>query len=118
MKKKKRIIALIVLFMVCIVFIIPLARCEFLTMMHGKQFDGKELETNMLAKSDYYKVLNYNNNQAEVYYVLKNGYGSVISFHNNDDKWEIEHWKTIWSSTGSASGVIWPYWWHFIYGGF
>ena len=31
------------------------------------------------------------------------------------DSWE----KTVWSAVGgSASGVVWPYWWHFIYGGF
>ena len=35
-----------------------------------------------------------------------------------DGVWQEIAWETIWSTSGSASEVIYPYWWHFIYGGF
>lgn len=44
--------------------------------------------------------------------------GNVLSFEKVDNNWKETNWDTIWSASGSASDVIWPYWWHFIYGGF
>lgn len=107
----------IVLTILLLILFFPLIRCETLTIVYGKQFEGLELKTNMLIKSDYYKVINYENEEAQVYYVLKNVYGNTINFHKINDSWEIDNWNTVWSSTGSASSVVWPYWWHFIYGG-
>ena len=40
-----------------------------------------------------------------------------IYFSANNGVWQEISWKTIWSTSGSASEVIYPYWWHFIYGG-
>ena len=45
-------------------------------------------------------------------------YPKVFKYNYDADLWEEISWSTIWSTTGSASEVIYPYWWHFIYGGF
>lgn len=73
----------------------------------------------MLGDMEYFKVLECSDNSAKVYYVSKNMSGAdVLTFAKINGKWTETRWNTIWSTTGSASEVIWPYWWHFIYGGF
>ena len=64
--------------------------------------------------------MNYSDEYAEVYYVSKHrAGGNIVSFIKENNEWKFNKWEqTVWSSTGSASDVIWPYWWHFIYGGF
>jgi hypothetical protein len=72
----------------------------------------------MIGDIDYLRVLNYSDESARVYYVAQNkAGGDVVEFEKKDNEWSCSQWDTIWSDTGSASGVIWPYWWHFIYGG-
>ncbi len=79
----------------------------------------------MLGDMEYFKVLSYNFHRtwgvAQVYYVGEgHSGGDVLTLQYNYEKnlWEEISWRTIWSGVGgSASEVIWPYWWHFIYGG-
>ncbi len=72
----------------------------------------------MIGDIDYLRVLDYSDEFARVYYVSKNkAVGDVVAFEKKDDDWLYSRWDTIWSDTGSASSVIWPYWWHFLYGG-
>lgn len=112
--KVKKILFIAVLFFIC-VWLYSLLKCEILTIMHKEEFIGLEQQTNMLDISGNLKVLNYSSDYARIYYVDNEG-GDVIEFQKNNN-WELTYWSTIWSDTGSASGVIWPYWWHFIYGG-
>ena len=69
----------------------------------------------MISKVDYLKVMEYSANTAQVYYVTKNTFGNIITFTKQNNEWILIKWKTVWSKTGSADRVIWPYWWHFIY---
>lgn len=112
---------LIMLFILIPIFIwgAALFKCEILTFKYGKEFKIIYKENTMLDKIDYFKVLNYTDDTARVYYVTENkGSGEVLTFEKVDGKWVYNgEWKTIWSNTGSASEMIWPYWWHFIYGG-
>lgn len=90
-----------------------------LTLMHGSEFENNYRENTMIGEIDYLKVLNYSDNFARVYYVSANrSSASILTFKKQDGNWSYEAWeRVVWSSTGSASDVIWPYWWHFIYGG-
>ena len=54
----------------------------------------------------------------KVYAIFKERYKDVLTFENRNGNWVETSWETVWSTTGSASKVIYPYWWHFIYGGF
>ncbi len=120
MKRVLRNMIIAIVLLPILFWVLSLGKCEILTLMYGKQFIGQERQTNLLAESDYLKVLKYSNSRAEVYYVIEDhGYGNVLTFNKVDGYWDLESYNTIWSSSGgSASGVIWPYWWHFIYGGF
>ena len=114
MKIKKILFIAILLFIS--IWLYSLLKCEILTIMHKEEFMGLEQQTNMLDSSENLKVLNYSSDYARIYYVDHRG-GDLIEFQKNNNNWELKYWNTIWSDTGSASGVIWPYWWHFIYGG-
>lgn len=95
-----------------------LIKCEYLTYKHRDDFEYAYHGNSMLGKMEYFKVLHCSEDTAEVYYVSQNmSGGDVFSFHRQDDQWIVTDWNTIWSATGTASEVIWPYWWHFVYGG-
>ena len=114
-----RNIILITLITFLIVWLSALAKCEYLTHKYHDDFKYGYVDTNMLGDMEYFKVLSCDGKYAEVYYVSENMTGAnIISFVKIDDEWIYNSWATIWSTTGSASEVIWPYWWHFIYGGF
>ncbi len=113
--------------MVCLIFVWvgSLINCEVLTHKHYDEFKDAYKQNTMLSDMEYFKVLSYSpyrtHSFAQVYYVSKgNTAGNVLTFKFNydTDLWEEISWSTIWSTTGSASEVIYPYWWHFIYGGF
>jgi len=110
MKKRIIIILLVVLLIFPFAWFVSIINCEVLTFLHGDEFwEGYEA-TNMLDKIDYLKVLDYSNTKARVYYVgMGRSSGDVIRFEKNNNKWEIDEWDTVWSSTGSADAVIWPY---------
>ena len=117
--KKIRIILLIPLICFLLIWGFPLARCEILTLTHGQEFAELYKENTMLGEQEYWKVLNYSETHARVYYVATNHLGAnILSFVKKNDQWKYDKWEgTVWSKGGSASEVIWPYWWHFIYGG-
>lgn len=118
MKIIKRIFnCLIILFLA--VWVISLCKCEILTYLHGHEFSEIYNENAMLGEIEYFRVLKYSSDFAEVYYVGKDHCGGdILTFVKENKKWKYSGWETVWSgSGGSASEVIWPYWWHFIYGG-
>lgn len=107
-----------------ITWISALLKCEVLTHQHYDEFKNAHQQNTMLGEMEYFRVLKYKpyrTDIAQVYYVSKdNSAGDVLTFQYNyeTDFWEEISWTTIWSGVGgSASEVIWPYWWHFIYGG-
>ena len=116
MKKK---IVIIIVCLPILFWIGSLIKCEVLTTLHHGEFQSIYKDKTNLEEIDYLKVLHYHDDYAEVYYVsLNKSSGEVITYHKVDDEWAQKEWRTIWSGRGgSASGVIWPYWWHFIYGG-
>lgn len=120
----KYIISGILICLIC-VWVGSLIKCEVLTHKHYDEFKDAYKQNTMLSDMEYFKVINYSPYRtydfAQVYYVSKgNTAGNVLTFKFNydTDLWEEISWSTIWSTTGSASEVIYPYWWHFIYGGF
>lgn len=113
-------IVLLPMFCFLIVWGISLAKCELLTLKHGSEFAEIYKENTMLSEQQYWKVLGYSDQIARVYYVgMNHSSANILTFQNMDGQWRYDgEWETIWSTSGSASQSIWPYWWHFIYGGF
>lgn len=96
-----------------------LINCEILTRKYYSDFEYAYKDNTMLGEMEYFKVLECDGTKAKVYYVSKGKIeADVLSFEKVDDKWKETGWDVIWSTAGSASEIIWPYWWHFIYGGF
>ena len=115
MKKAIKTTVFVVIIAFLIVWATSLFWCEVLTMKHGEAFEQLYLQTNILSKADALKVLNFTDNAAEVYYITDGACGNVMRFEKQNGAWVLESWNTVWSTTGSASGAIWPYWWHFMY---
>ena len=73
----------------------------------------------MLGEMQYFKVLSCDGKIADVYYAGKEMTdANILTFEHNNGNWIETEWVTVWSTSGSASNVVYPYWWHFIYGGF
>lgn len=107
--KKPLVIILISLACPILIWGASLIKCEVLTYQHGEEFMTLYQQTNMLEDQKYYKVLDYSDATARVYYVSVNRAGNVLSFTKKNGSWELDKWETVWSKSGSADGFIWPY---------
>lgn len=120
MKQRKLTVWILIIFLVVFVLFqsIALIKCEILTYKYYADFEVACRENSMLGEMERFKVLNCDSQTAEVYYIESGKLmAHVLSFEKVNGSWEDTGWRCIWSTTGSASEVIWPYWWHFIYGG-
>ena len=121
MKTKMKRILLILIAVILVATVIwasSLIKCEVLTHKYFVEFENAYSQNTMLGEMEYFKVLSCDGKTAEVYYVSTGMTdANVLSFKNIDGTWVVTSWDTIWSDSGSASEVIYPYWWHFIYGG-
>ena len=120
MKKIGKVILPGILVCFLIVWGASLLKCEILTSIHGHEFEEIYRENTMIGDIEYLKILDYSETSARVYYVTADyGSGNILVFSKVNSEWTYSSWETtVWSSMGSASDVIWPYWWHFIFGGF
>ena len=117
MKKSLKII-LVISLIIFVVWGIPMLKCEYLTARHGHEFDFKqEVEENtMLSEAESFKILSYNDEFAEIYYIDKNfSTGNKLTFKKVLGKWKYDSWDTVWSAMGgNADENVWPYFWHSI----
>jgi hypothetical protein len=94
-----------------------LATCEFLTWMHGTEFSEEYKKNSMLSEMEFLKVINYTRESATIYFISK-GFtdAHLLAFVKINGQWQYDEWvKTVWSVSGTADEVIWPYWWHVVY---
>ena len=103
---KKRILKIVVV--VFVIWYLFFGRIELLTALHSHEFEGEYKQTHMIGGHPKPKVMQYSSDTAKVYYVDKNG-GDVLWFKKKDDQWIMTDWDTVWSSSGSADGFIWPF---------
>ena len=113
-KRLTRIIVIAAIVIPAVFWVSALIKCEILTQKYYDDFEQAYTQNTMLGEMEYFKVLSCDGNTAEVYYVSKGMTdANVLTFIYNGE-WQEISWKTIWSTSGSASDVIYPYWWHFI----
>lgn len=94
---------------VLLIWGISLLKCEILTYKYCQDFENAYQSNSMINNDiEHFKVLNCDDNTAEVYYYSEKS-GNVLTFEKQQDKWIEKDWEVIWSQTGSASGVVWPY---------
>lgn len=93
-----------------IILIAPYIKVEVLTWQHGSEFASLYRQGNIIDEIEYFKVMEYSEASAKVYYVTGNrSAGILITFIQQDGKWVIEKWDAIWSKSGSADDFIWPF---------
>ena len=118
---KRRLIAIVLLIAIAIPIVFwvsSLVKCEALTRKYYEDFAHAHEQNSWVGELEYFKVLECDDTMAQVYYVSKGRTcANVLTFEKQDGIWQEKMFRTIWSDTGSASEVIYPYWWHFIYGG-
>lgn len=111
--KIKRIVLIVIVALLAgflLVWGISMVRNEILTAKYGEQFEDEYKQINLLSGIEYLKVLSYGENKAEIYYVTSDRSSAVLLYFSRiDDKWELDWWDVIWSSSGSADGCVWPY---------
>ena len=101
--KKKLVLVVIILF-ICFSY----GKVEFLSLKYSDLF--KNNHNNMIQNVDYCKVLKYGNDKAEVLFISDNhGNKDIVFYEKIDDIWTETCWKTVWSSSGTADGFIWPF---------
>lgn len=101
---------LLIVFAVLLLFWgVSLAKCEYLTWRYATEFENLWEQTGMLEEPDYCKVLEYNREEADVYYVNRYNGGTVLRFVREESGWTLEKWIACWSRTGNADDLIWPY---------
>ena len=109
MKKRVIIIAAILL-----IIFVPYIKVEILTMLYGEQFEELHNASGWVDEINFYKIMKYKDDYAEVYYVSiddagENEGGFLYKFIKEDDEWILDNWNCIWSKHGNADEFIWPY---------
>ena len=109
---------LIIVIVFLLIWLFSLAKCLLLTSLFSDSFESFYANNPMLREPGFVRVLRCNKSNAAVYYISQGKTsGNILLFEKTDNTWVEAGWNTIWSDTGSASSIVWPYWWHFIYGG-
>lgn len=112
MKKKiiLIIIGIIITILQIIFIIIPYAKVEILTLQHKDEFPNVEEDVVMIGEIEYIKVMEYDDEKAEVFAVAT-GHDVTVLCHYEyiSNEWQLDYWECIWSSTGSADSLIWPF---------
>lgn len=108
-KKKKKVFILIIVAIVLVTFF-PYIKAEYLTYRYGKYFQDGYLQTRMIDRIEYFRVLKKNADTAEVLYISK-GHASanIVRFKKEKGEWIKTYWATVWSKTGCADDFMWPY---------
>ena len=109
-------IMMIVLITVILVWIIQLLICDFLTLKYSSYIDlyqTSETFSYWIDDSFSAKIISYDQTEMKIYYysdcmgilvVFNHSEGECISTYSQPD--------IMWSSTGNADQIVWPYWYH------
>lgn len=119
-KHLKRLPAYVIIFGLLaflVVWCISMFRIESLTSEYYSDFEYSYLQNTMIDDVEYFKVMECDGITAKVYYVTETD-GSLLYFEKTEDGWNQSRWETVWAENGSASGVIWPFWYQGFITGF
>ena len=112
MKKKIVVVICSLLIVLLLVALFPYAKAEYLTNKYGDQFREEYKQIDWISDIEYHKVIGYSSDKATVVYIAHNHTACFkIDFEMKEDEWQMTTWDCIWSKTGSADGIMWPYYW-------
>lgn len=111
---KKRKIITILLLSILIVFVGgTYLKVEILTALYGSQFEDLYNASGWFVQSKYFKVMDYSNQEADVYYAGSYDEKGMIDatflyhFKKVNNEWKLDEWECIWAKYGSADEFIW-----------
>lgn len=115
MMKKRWIIVFFLLILGLLCWLIPLVKCEFMTIRYHNLIFSAYEEDPFLGDVSYIKVLDVSEDEIKLYCVGKNfQWANTISYSIKQGELCDGIWlSTIWSVNGTADDIVWPYWWHF-----
>lgn len=114
-KQTQKILGIIVLIII-LIWAVPFIHNELLTVLHGKEFYNRYIDTGFFDKNseqESCKVLSYSKKLSKVYYVTPEKEQGLILYFTKNEKntWEMSNWDCVWSKSGAADGIQWPYFW-------
>ena len=100
---------LIGMVLLCLI-LIPYAKVEILTVLHKDEFPNILDDIGMIDNMEYFKVMAYSKNNAEILCIGEGHTVSVlVKYKKNQNIWYAEDWSCIYSKSGTADDFIWPY---------
>ncbi len=130
--RKKLLVFLGVIMVLLLFFLLkPYVTVNHLTQKYGSEFSGLYGENGFYSDIEYLKVLQYRDEKADIYYLdnaaLKreldnlgqeyavvlyveenHNSASLFIFYDENGRWELLNWNTIWSFSGTADGFMFP----------
>ncbi len=104
-----------IVFLIVILFSIiafPYIKAEYLTNKYGDQFEKLYSLNGWIDEIEFFRVIDYSDNEAKVYYVEKDRLTTDYFYfqrENKADEWELKTWHTVYAKHGSADDIAWPY---------
>jgi hypothetical protein len=119
-KNKKRILIITIIAVLVCVLVLPYIKAEYYTNKYGKQFKdlyGNKFEalyelTGWVESVEFYRVVDYSENSAKIYYAEAGGqttYYLWFSRDNKDSDWTLSDYKVLWAKYGNADDWPWPF---------
>jgi len=98
------------IFLICLLasWIFSMAKCEFITSKHIKEFKVPDEVIVWSGELDNMKLLDYSLASASLYY-YDTEIGFEIKYVKQNGFWEMETWRCVWSKSGNADEFVWPY---------
>ena len=112
---KRRMILVLVLVLLFEPWVISLIHCEFLTAKYADEsiFEAVNAHVQAYMEIDTIKILEYKPYSYCRVYGKSGTWGNefilTYDFEDDQSRWDVAWWDTIWSKVGSADGFIWPY---------
>ena len=111
-KKAFKIIIITTIAFFLMIWLGNIIEIEITTIIHKKEFPPIADDNAMIGDIEYFKIIKYGEEEATLYYVCEDrSSGNTVSYKKDDNgKWIYSSWdETVWSTSGSADGYIWPY---------
>lgn len=129
---KRRVFLAIIVTLLLICLSVPYFQVNHLTKKYGSDFLDLYSENGFYDDMEYLKVFQYRDEKINLYYLdndrlkqklsnLGDEYAvvlyveenhssaSLFIFYDEAGRWKLSDWDLIWSSSGSADGFMWPY---------
>ena len=131
-KNKLPVVLAIVIIAFLIYLFMPYFMVKNLTRKYEAEFLDLYSENGFYNNIEYLKVFQYRDEKADIYYLGNNrlkkelddlgsdyavilyveenhSSAALFIFYDENGQWKLSSWNLIWSISGTADGIMWPY---------